>query len=183
VNEFPVLRTKRLLLREFRETDAQSVFDIFSRDEVTRYVNSDTMRTLDEAQEKVRRRISLFPAGQGIRWGIVLSDEEDQVIGSCGFYQLNPQWHSCELGYELHPSYWRRGLMTEAVAAAIDFGYSDRLFYQLNRIQALTFLDSPASVGLLKKLGFREEGIRREDAFWKGQFFDLRCLSLLRRDW
>ena len=183
MNPFPVLNTERLVLREFRGADAQAVFEIFSQDSVTKYLNTEIMHSLDEAAKKVSSRIDMFRNEQGIRWGITLAGQEDTVIGSCGFYLLNRHWFSCEIGYELHPRYWRRGLMTEALTAAINFGYSNRFFFALNRIQALTYVESEASIGLLRKLGFQEEGIRRAYAYWKNQFHDLRCFSLLRREW
>jgi ribosomal-protein-alanine N-acetyltransferase len=183
MNDFPVLETKHLVLREFRDSDAQAVFDIFAQDDVTRSLGSETMQSMEEAERKVAGRIGLFRNEQGIRWGITLKARGDVVIGSCGFYMLNWYFYSCEIGYELHPRYWRRGIMTEALTAAINLSYSDRFFFRLNRIQALTYVHSEPSIGLLKKLGFKEEGIRREYAYWKGQFHDLCCFSLLRQDW
>jgi ribosomal-protein-alanine N-acetyltransferase len=183
VDRFPILNTERLLLREFREADAQAVFDIYSQERAVRYLNSDIMYSLAEAAEKVDIRMDMFKNRRGIRWAITLADQQDAVIGSCGFYDLNRHWFSCEVGFEIHPRYWRRGLMTEALEAAIAFAYSDRFFFQMNRIQALTYLNNQASIGLLRKLGFREEGIRREYGYWKDRFHDLRCFSLLRREW
>lgn len=180
---FPVLETERLALREFQDSDTQAVFDIYSQDNVTKYVDSATMKSVEEAESKVRSRISLFKEEQGIRWGITLKDQRDTIIGSCGFYLLNRHWFSCEMGYELHPRYWRKGVMTEALTAIINFGYSDRFFFRLNRIQALTFTYSEPSIGLLTKLGFREEGIRRAYMYWENQFHDLCCFSLLQQDW
>jgi len=182
VEDFPVLRTERLLLREFEEFDAQAVFDIFSHVNVTKYVDSETMQSIEEAAKMTTGRINLFKDGHGIRWGITLRDLKNTIIGSCGFYLLKRHWFSCEIGYELHPQYWRRGIMTEALTAIVNFGYSDSFFFHLNRIQALTYVSSEPSIGLLKKLDFQEEGIRREYAYWKNQFHDLRCFSLLRRD-
>ena len=49
MDEFPVLETERLLLREFQPGDAPAVFDIFSRDEVTRYNNLETMHSIAPA--------------------------------------------------------------------------------------------------------------------------------------
>jgi ribosomal-protein-alanine N-acetyltransferase len=183
MNQFPVLKTKRLVLREFQTSDAEAVFDIFSRDRVTRYVDTATMHSVEEAAKKIRDRIDLFRNEQGLRWGITLQGQEDIVIGSCGLYLLNRAWFSCEIGYELHPQYWRGGIMTEALTAIINFAYSGRFFFPLNRIQALTYLDNEASAGLLKGLGFQEEGVWRAYGYWKNQFHDLRCFSLLRREW
>ena len=152
MDQFPVLKTERLVLREFRDTDAQAVFEIFSQERVTRYLNTDVMHSVEQAAKKVSGRMNLFKSGQGVRWGITLAGQEDTIIGSCGCYFLNWHWFSCEIGYELDPRYWHRGLMAEALTAMIDFGYGEYFFFPLNRIQALTCLKSAASIGLLKKL-------------------------------
>lgn len=183
MDKFPVLETERLILREFREADAQAVFDIFALDEVTRYLDSKTMHSIDEAEKKVKKRINMFKEGKGIRWGITLKDQPHTIIGSCGFFLMNPDWFSGEMGYELHPHYWRKGIMTETLTAMIDFGYSERFFFTLNRIEAQTYLFSEPSMSLLKKLGFQDEGIRRECFYWNDRFHDMHCFSMLRRDW
>lgn len=183
LSQFPFLTTRRLLLREFRQSDAQAVFDIFSQDELTRHHNQSTMRALEEAETLVSARINVFIEGAGIRWAIVLRHQKDRVIGSCGFYNLNKMNSSVEIGYDLHPAYWRQHIMSEALRAAIDFGFSEAGWFPLNRVEALTYLENEASAGLLLKLGFQEEGIRREYGFRRGKFHDLRCFSLLRREW
>jgi ribosomal-protein-alanine N-acetyltransferase len=141
------------------------------------------MQSLEPAEKIVEMRASMFGKGWGIRWGIVLKAQTVTVIGSCGYYNLNSGYHSAEIGYDLHPDYWRRGIMTEALAAAIAYGFGDGFFFHLNRIEAVTYPEHTASTALLRKLGFQEEGIRREGGYWKNQYHDLRVFSLLRRDW
>jgi ribosomal-protein-alanine N-acetyltransferase len=183
MNEFPILQTERLSLREFQPTDAQAVFDSFSQAKVTKYINRGPMQSIQEAEELVEIRTSLFQRGFGVRWAITTIDDPTKFIGSCGCYKLDRSNRSMEIGYDLHPDYWRQGIMTEAVMAMINFAYSAAFFFHLNRIEALTYVDHSASIGLLKKLGFKEEGIRREAGFWENQYHDLKSFSLLRRDW
>ena len=183
MNEFPTLKTERLLLREFRPTDAAAVFDSLSQEAATKYINRRPMQSLEEAEKLVEVRASLFERGIGIRWAITLRENPDYLIGSCGYYKMDQGNHSVETGYDLHPTFWRQGLMTEALTAVINFAYSDQFFFYLNRIQALTYVDNQASIGLLMKLGFREEGLRREAGYWENQYHDLRSFSLLQRDW
>jgi len=61
--------------------------------------------------------------------------------------------------------------------------FGETFEFRLNRVEALTYIAHVASIGLLVKLGFQEEGIRREYGFWKNEFHDLRSFSLLRREW
>lgn len=83
---FPVLRTNRLVLREFQPLDAPAVFEIFSYDGVTRYHNVDTMTSLDQAEKIVASRMRLFTNQWGVRWALTLNEDLHTVIGSCGFY-------------------------------------------------------------------------------------------------
>jgi ribosomal-protein-alanine N-acetyltransferase len=94
----------------------------------------------------------------------------------------NKDFRSAELGFELHPEFWRQGLMTETLSAALNFGFGKHFFFELNRLQALTSLENDASINLLKKFGFQSEGILREYGYWNGRFHDLRMFSLLRRE-
>ena len=183
MNEFPTLQTERLYLREFQPMDSRAVFDSFSQEKVTKYINRGPMQTIQEAEKLVEIRTSLFTRGIGIRWAIAPIDAPEKFIGSCGCYKLDPSNRSMEIGYDLHPDYWRQGIMTEALTTILGFAYSDAFFFHINRIQALTYVDHAASIGLLKKLGFKEEGIRREAGFWENQYHDLKSFSLLRCDW
>ena len=183
MNKFPTLQTERLCLREFQPADSQAVYDSFSQEKVTKYINRGPMQSIQEAAKLVEVRASLFHRGIGIRWVIARIDDPDKLIGSCGCYKMDKSNHSMEIGYDLHPDYWRQGIMTEAVKAMIDFAYSEAFFFYLNRIEALTYVGHAATIGLLKKLGFKEEGIRREAGYWEDQYHDLKSFSLLRREW
>lgn len=43
--------------------------------------------------------------------------------------------------------------------------------------------DEEASMGVLQKLGFQEEGILRERIYVNNQFYDVKMYSLLRREY
>jgi ribosomal-protein-alanine N-acetyltransferase len=70
--------------------------------------------------------------------------------------------------------------MTEALTAVLNFGFK-RL--DLNRIEALVKPDNDASLGLLRKLGFREEGLLRQYGYWHGRYHDLAIYSILKSEW
>ena len=70
--------------------------------------------------------------------------------------------------------------MTEAIRAVIAFGF-ERM--NLNRIEADADARNPASGRVLEKVGFRREGIQREQFFENDTFNDLMLFALLRRDY
>ena len=66
------------------------------------------------------------------------------------------------IGYDLLPKYWGKGFSTEAVHRIVKAAFSGDLSCgKLNRIQGDTVLGNSASESLLLKVGFKEEGIRR----------------------
>lgn len=176
-NNFPQLITENLILRETKLADAPAIFQIFADDEVTKYHDLETATNLEQVQFLIERRAERFKNQQGIRWGIARK-EDNVIIGSCGYGIKNS--FQASIGYELAREYWRKGFMTEALRAIIQWG-----FYQLylNRIEAFVMLENIASIKLLENLDFVEEGLLREYGFWKGQFHDLKIFSLLKRDY
>jgi ribosomal-protein-alanine N-acetyltransferase len=175
---FPQLETANLRLRRLQSSDADAVYRIFSDDEVTRYYDFDTFVSVSQAVDLIARQADRFELGEGIRWGIT-QKADNIVIGTCG-YVYNTQNAQGGLGYDLGRSYWRRGIMSEALQLVVRFGFKTLRF---NRIQALVIPGNVASANLLSKLGFREEGTLRDYAFVRGRYQDLRCFSILMRDY
>jgi [ribosomal protein S5]-alanine N-acetyltransferase len=70
------------------------------------------------------------------------------------------------------------------VREIIRFGFSGCLpCGVLNRIQGDTVPGNVASEEVLKKSGFKEEGLLRESGYWKGRFHDLKCFGLIKTEY
>ena len=70
--------------------------------------------------------------------------------------------------------------MRKALRPIFDYGFNIMRF---ERIEAFINVDNDRSAGLIKKLGFVDEGIKRNYAPKSKGLIDQRCLSLLKRDW
>ena len=175
--QFPYIETPRLLLRELQKEDAEAIFRIFSDPEVMKYSDMDMFTRLEQAQFMIERQRHRFEQKEHFRWGIALKDS-DIIIGTGGYVAWNRMWHNAELGYDLAKPYWGQGIMTEAVRAMIQFGFEHM---ELHRIEAEVMPENTASVRLLHKLDFQEEGVLRERSFWKDEFHDLAMFALFKR--
>lgn len=173
---FPQLETENLLLRRITSDDSDALFEIFSDDEVTRYYDLYSYNHVDEIHQLIAFFDESFAVERSIRWGIA-QKTDNRLIGTCGYVWLRE--FRGEIGYELNQTHWRQGIMSEALPAILHFGY-ERL--RLNRIEALVMTGNNASASLLHSLGFCEEGVLREHDFFKENFHDMRCFSLLRRE-
>lgn len=178
LDTFPRLETERLILREIGPKDAHALFEIFSDPEVTITTDIYPLKSLAEADIMIEFMTNQFNYKSGLRWGISLKGE-DKVVGTCGYNFFDERSRRGEIGYDLARPLWGKGIVTEAVSAIVQFGF-DKI--RLNRIEATTNLYNVASMKVLGKLGFTEEGILRQYGYWREEFHDLRIFSLLKSE-
>lgn len=142
------IETERLLLRPFRESDAEAFFKCCQNPNIGNNAGWKPHGSLEESQEILR---SVFISQSGI-WAIILK-EDGRLIGSVGIIpdpkRENPQARM--LGYWLDESHWGKGYMTEAVQSVLDYGFST---LQLSLITANCYPHNERSQQLLKRHGF-----------------------------
>jgi len=177
---FPVLKTRRLVLRQVTLKDASWYFEHFNAKEIVEGQDHGGPRNLSEAREELKLYfMDNFRRKSGIRWGITLRGD-DKLIGSAGFYKwIQPERYQAEMGYDLNPAFWGKGIMTEALAAIIQYGF-DRM--GLHRIEVLISRHNRRSQKLVRELGFKREGILRDHYFIEGRFSDDVIFSLLKEE-
>lgn len=148
--DFPVLETTRLVLREIHFTDAAAVFDDFTDMQVLKFLGMEALKQYDEAEAIIHKWRNQFDTCQGIRWAVTVKPD-DTLAGTIGYRKIFAQEQAAEVGYYLSPDHWRRGIMEEALQAVLAFGFSAMA---LHYIFAEVYPANNASIGLLKKYGF-----------------------------
>ena len=176
---FPLLETERLILREITQEDVGEVFACFSNEQVIRYYGQEKMKSVAEASAIIDFFAQSFQEVRGIRWGMERKGTKG-IIGSIGWNAFVPKHRRAEIGYEVHPDFWRNGYAEEAVSAVLSYGFGQ---LELNRAGAIVFIENEASSRLLKKHGFLEEGILRRYLQQNGMAKDVIMYSLLKEDY
>lgn len=176
---FPKLSTERLILRKMTSNDVETLFNFWSDDEVTKYMNMNSFVNIEQASYMVNFLNKLFKNKEGIRWGI-FRKEDNALIGTCGFNTWIKRSSRGEIGYELGQEYWGKGYATEALKEVIRFGFKETL---LNRIEAFVVPEASRSINVLEKLGFRKEGTLREYGYWNNRYWSEHVYALLRKEW
>ena len=176
---FPVLKTTRLDLVRIGSQYASRFFDIMSKEQVTKYYGMDSLVSQEEAEQIINSFQMGFELKRSIRWGLILK-ETGEFIGTIGLNNLNERAKKSEIGYELHPDYWRQGIAAEAIREVLQYSFEE---LDLFRMGAVTYPANEASSGLLKKLGFKEEGQLRAYLYQGGQSHDALVFSLLKDEW
>ena len=179
---FPEIKTDRLVLTALQLNDEAAMFELFSNKLVIEYYDLEAFTTIEQARDLIGMFRSRHDTSTGIRWAIRLKSPGN-IIGTCGFNSWSSKMRSAVIGYDLMPAFWGNGYASEAVRAIIRAAFTGKLSCgSLNRIQADTVPGNDASEALLRRLGFKEEGIRRESGYWKSKFHDLKCFGLLRSE-
>jgi ribosomal-protein-alanine N-acetyltransferase len=174
------LSTGRLELCEITRKHVDWYFEHFNTPEIIAGQGFPGPDNLETARKELDQYIvGLYEGGHGFRWGIRLKGESE-MVGSLGFYSWDKENAKAEVGYDLKPAYWRRGIMKEALERIVGFGFEDM---GLNRMQVTIMSSNPGSMTLIEKIGFKREGILRDYSKFEGKYTDEHVFSMLKREW
>jgi ribosomal-protein-alanine N-acetyltransferase len=175
---FPTFETERFILRKAVEKDCHDIFDLYSNEQVTRYTPLTPFKSIDDAMNELNWYDTILREQTGFRW-VIEEAESKKVIGTCGFLNYEKEHNRIEIGYDLNPSYWGKGVMKEAISYIISFAF---LTMKINKIEAKVEPENQSSIRLLEKLNFYKEGVLRQHEFENGKYVDLAIFSILRRE-
>jgi ribosomal-protein-alanine N-acetyltransferase len=151
VMPFPILTTERLILRCLEPNDAPALRTLRSNKNVNQFLDRPKSTTLRAAQRFIQNILFVISDQQSFYWVITLK-ETNKVIGTIGYWNLDPDENQAEIGCELHPKFQGKGMMQEAVLKILAYGWTEM---QLKTITAFTRFDNLKSISLLEKFNFR----------------------------
>lgn len=146
-----VLKTKRLTLRPWRESDLADFYEYARVDGVGQKAGWVPHRNMEES----RAILTMFMEGKHV----FALEHQGKVIGSLGVECYNEAHHpeldalrGREIGYVLSKDYWGQGLMPEAVQAVIAWLFEDM---GLDFLICGHFDHNSRSRRVIEKCGFR----------------------------
>jgi ribosomal-protein-alanine N-acetyltransferase len=120
-------------------------------------------------------------AGTQAGWFLTPRDAPEAVIGHLRFSQIaRGPFCSAMLGYAIDAAHEGRGLMREALEAALAHAFGP---LGLHRVQANARPENVRSLALLERLGFVREGLARQYLFIDGAWRDHVLTARLHPDW
>lgn len=170
------LETSQLVLRKWRITDAEDLFDIMKSPSVIIggwKPHSDINMSVEVLNEYI---------ANDEQWAVELKSS-GKVIGSIRVYPDNNRgkFYAKSINYVLSEDYRGNGYMTEAVRRIIKYLFEEK---NVDLISAFHYPDNIKSRKVLESCGFEyeitiENGTQRFD----GQVFDSICYSILKSDY
>ncbi|MBN1050259.1 GNAT family N-acetyltransferase [Clostridium botulinum] len=156
LNEFPVVETTKIRLRQLKECDALDLVKYYSNEKVYQYLDWNGPENLEHALKIINIWNKGYEDGWIIRFAIA-DKETDKIIGTIFLTEFEGK--RAEIGYELSEEYWRSGIMSEAINEVLSLGFNK---LDLVRIQAFVCDENVASKEILKKFNFKKEGYLRQ---------------------
>ncbi|WP_298763736.1 GNAT family N-acetyltransferase [uncultured Polaribacter sp.] len=156
---FPEIKTERLVLKKpdlNNHNDVTAVFKLRSSEEINKFIVTKRVETLAEAKTFIMNFDQLYKNKSRVFWLIKF---EKQTIGSIVLHQISTADQYAEIGYKLKPKYQNKGIMSEALKAVLQFGFSK---LKLKTIEAFTHKNNLASIALLEKHHFKYQPERRD---------------------
>lgn len=132
----PEIRLSQVKLRTIKKKDYLDMFDYGKRKEVVKFLSWGPFVLEKEALYSIKK-IFLPRLKQGLPIGYAIIDlKTDKMIGTIDFHSKQKHENGAEIGYVLHPDYWNRGIMSEALNQMIEIGFK-HLKYDFIRIRHL----------------------------------------------
>lgn len=177
--DFPKWKTERFIIRKAVENDCHDIFELYSDERVVKYMPFTTFTSIEDAINELNWYDKIFKEQTGLRW-VIEEVESKKVIGTCGFLNYERAHNRIEIGYDLNPSYWGKGVMKEALNCIIHFAF---VTMNINKIEAKVEPENKSSIKLLEKLNFSKEGVLRQHEFENGKYVDLAIFSKLKSEY
>ena len=166
--EFPIIKTKRLLLRQFVESDLERVFKGLSHPDIIKYYGV-SYQTLEDTKEQMTFFADLEKNETGIWWAVCSADNKT-FYGAGGLNSLSKEHKKAEIGFWLISEFWGDGIMKEAMPLICNYGFNS---LGLHRIEGLVETENKNCKKAMAKLDFQHEGTMKDCEIKNGAFISL----------
>ncbi|MFH0422750.1 GNAT family N-acetyltransferase [Streptococcus sp. A11] len=170
------LKTDRLSIRPFVENDIEDTYEIYSDENVCKYLLEDKWNQTDKDKEFNKKiNNNVLCQGSSLSLAVLLNEK---VIGDISVWYTNMK-QTVEIGFVFNPKFSKKGYAMESVKAVIFELFGK---YNIHRIQANLDSRNTASANLCNNLGMRKEAHFIKDYWNKGEWTDSYVYGMLKND-
>jgi RimJ/RimL family protein N-acetyltransferase len=174
----PVLSASGITLRELRLSDAHSLHQLLTTEEVSRFI-SPPPSTVEGFERFIAWTHSERAAGRYVCFAVVPNGSDD-AVGLFQIRQLGETFEVAEWGFALGRPMWGTGVFPLAAAAFVEFAI-DTL--EVRRLEARSSVLNGRGNGALQKIGASREAVLRKSFLKDGQYYDQVLWSIMADEW
>lgn len=152
------LETERLILRRFKLSDVNDMFDNWASDEnVSRYVGWNAHKDKNETMKLLVSWIEDYN-NNSYNWAVELKDTHE-LIGNISAFSVSVNNSNCEIGYCYGQKFWGKGYATEALKAVLYYMLKN---CEMHIVYAKHYSLNHASGRVMQKAGMVKEAVLKE---------------------
>ncbi len=173
------VKSKRLTLRKFKISDAESSYKYWAGSEITVedidfICHENLLQTVNFIKETIAD-YNLYTYSFAIEL-----NEKKQVIGSIQLTNIDDYLCKCDVGFVIGYMFWKNGYATEALDMALNFAFNTVGF---KKVVGLCRTNNPSSESVMKKCNMQFEGIARREIRIIDDFYDGKVYSILKEEY
>jgi len=172
---FPTITTDRLVLRQLADSDAPEIFILRSDERILEFIDIAKADNIGDALAFIHKINKVVAENQSPYWGVALK-ETGKLIGTICIWNILSEHYRAEVGFVLHPDQQRKGLMSEALTAVLNYAFKEM---KLHSIEGRVNPANTASIKLMERNGFVREAYFKQDYCKDGKFGDTAVYSVL----
>jgi RimJ/RimL family protein N-acetyltransferase len=166
----------KVYLRPFEQTDVEFMHRIVNNDvEVRRLTGAQNAFSLAQIQDYIDRQ---WQDGSRVCFGIVRL-EDDQLVGEVVLNEINRNNRSANFRILVAQDLTGRGYGTEATCLMLDHGFG---MLNLHRVELDVYTINSRAAHVYEKVGFKREGVKRENWYYNHQYYDSIVMSILEHE-
>ena len=175
-----MLKGKRVKLGPIKREYIESFLKWFNDPEIIQYLVPYRPMTRMAEEEWIE---NLKNREDNIHFSILIPQEggSERLIGNCGLHKIDWKNRVAEVGITIgEKDCQSKGFGTEAMELLLEYGFNT---VNLHRIELFTYEFNIRALKSYKKIGFTEEGRKRQFFWTKGQYHDSIMMGLLAEEW
>ncbi len=173
------IKTRRLVLKRFKEGDAKEMFESWASDErVTKYLTWQAHKSVEETRAILKVWCAEYAYDNRYQWAM---EYKGALIGNISVVNYSEGHEYAVIGYCSAVKYWGQGFMTEALEAVLEFLFNEVGFH---RVELRHIVENVGSGRVAQKCGMQYEGTARQiHRYLDGSFADLAKYGILKEEW
>lgn len=169
------LKDGNVRLRPIEKEDAEFLRDCINHPDVIKWLGiAPEPKNIDQEEEWIETKTSNENEVS------FMIEYKDETVGEIALIDIHKYYRRARFGFLMHPDYHGKGIGTKSLQMLLDYGFNQ---LNLHKIEGGHYEGNEASRRVQEKLGFQEEGRKRDEKFVDGEYKDLVLMSILEDEW
>ena len=169
-------KNKKIILKSLNEKDCEKIKKNISLEVIKWLPTIPWPYTIEDAKTYLKKCLEGYKTKKEFNFGIIF---EKELVGTISLYKIDFRHKRARLGFLLNKKYWGKNIMFQCVGILLNFAFKK---LNLNKVYTGVIKENYRSYRLLKKVGFKEDGLNRKHYNIKGKFYDEIVMSILKNE-